>query len=59
MDFIEIMELENCNASGLKLLKKKVDIIKRQIEEDLTDQEVKQIFLDPSNLKDLDLEKLI
>ena len=50
VNFIEKMELENCNATGLKLLKKKVDFIKHQIEEGLKDQEVKQIFLDPSKL---------
>ena len=52
------MELEKSNATGLKLLKKKVDLIKGKIEEELTDEEVKQIFLDPSNLQGFDLKKL-
>ena len=59
MDYIQNMELEKSNATGLKLLKKKVDLIKGKIEEELTDEEVKQIFLDPSNLQGLDLKKLV
>ena len=59
IDFIEKTEIKNTKATGIKLLKKKVDAIKELIEDGLTDAEVFQIFQEPTNINGFDIKKLV
>ena len=57
-DFIDKIEIKNQNAQGFKLLKKKIDLIKENIEDDLTDENIKEIFKDPANLEGIEINKM-
>ena len=56
--FIDKREIQGENASGFKLLKKKMDSIKEQIEHELKDQNIKEIFKEPSNLEGVETGKV-
>ena len=58
VDFIKKTEVKNGNETGQRLLKKKVDALKIQIEKQLTDKELKQMFTGPTNLDGVDMTKL-
>ena len=58
VDFIKKTEVKNGNETGQRLLKKKVDAPKIQIEKQLTDKELKQMFTGPTNLDGVDMTKL-
>ena len=57
-DFIDKIEIKNQNAQGFKLLKKKIDLIKENIEDDLKDENIKEIFKDPANLEGIEINKM-
>ena len=57
-DFIDKIEIKNQNAQGFKLLKKKIDLIKENIEDDLTEENIKEIFKDPANLEGIEINKM-
>ena len=60
-DYIENIEVENKEKDkkmkGFKLFKKQIDIIKLQIENDLTDDEITEIFEEDQKLQNIDLRK--
>ena len=51
--------MKNQNTNGIKLLKKKMDLIKEQIEDSLADENIKEILQEPSNLAGVDINKVV
>ena len=58
--FIDNMDVQDPSISGFKLFKKKMDLLKSKIEDELTDKEIKEIFEQPNDMIcSIDSEKAI